>query len=336
MPLENTRDFEKSKVSAGSRDALEKNILATVAYYDALDYPLTSFEIWKYLMRVDYSNDEGFNKEYSLTGIVKILESSDLKSFIKESQGFYFLEGKSGLIEERIKRNKIANLKLKRLRRVVWVLRFIPFVRMIGVTGRLAMKNTEPQSDWDLLVVLRNGKIWSGRTLATLILQVIGKRRHGEKIQDRVCLNYFLTDKSLEIITKDIFSANEYFFMLVLFGCKQFSVFQLKNKWIKKFKPSYCLDETSNLRLVEDSKISKIAREMGEKIFSFEFIENWLRKLERRKIAKNPKTYQEGSLVQASDEALVFLPEPKGPKIFEKFKNRIENLEQHNNSFNLL
>ena len=42
---------------------------------------------------------------------------------------------------------------------IAWVLRFVPFVRMIGVTGGLAMKNANAKSDWDLLLVIKYGKI---------------------------------------------------------------------------------------------------------------------------------------------------------------------------------
>jgi hypothetical protein len=40
----------------------------------------------------------------------------------------------------------------------------------------------------------------------------------------------------------------------------------------------------------------------------------------------NPKTHQEGSMVYANDDALVFLPSPHGPQVFEKFKEKIEQL----------
>ena len=31
-------------------NSLEKSVLATIAYYDVLDYPLTGFEVFKYLI----------------------------------------------------------------------------------------------------------------------------------------------------------------------------------------------------------------------------------------------------------------------------------------------
>lgn len=305
---------------------LIKNILATICYYDVLDYPLTSFEVWKYLIKSGGQEGGGNGQKCSLGEVSKELENSALKNFVEEFQGFYFLKGKRHLIGERIKRGKISVLKIKRLRRVVYLLRFIPFVRMVGVTGRLAMKNAQEESDWDLLTVLKKNRIWTGRTLVTLAAHLLGKRRYGNKIRDRVCLNYFITDDSLEIKTKDLFSANEYSFCFPLFGAEEYKKFQIKNSWIKKNKPNYYIAEQENLKTIKDTKCSRLVRTLGEKLFGWDFLENRLRTWEEKKIMSNPKTHQEGSMVEASDEALIFLPSPQGPKVFEEFKERVNKL----------
>lgn len=307
---------------------ISKNILATVTYYDCLEYPLTSFEVWKYLLQVANSEQAEVEsgKDFSLAEVRRELSGGSLLRYVDERNGFYFLRGRSELPEKRIKNNKISVRKIKRLRRIVWLLRFVPYVRMIGVTGRLAMKNAAVSSDWDLLIVLKAGKIWTGRTLVTLAAQIIGKRRYRNHIKDRVCLNYFITEESLEIATKDMFSAHEYFFMFPVFGQGVYEKFQLKNKWIKKFRPNYNLAEIDNLNLIDNTVIANAIRQAGEWIFDWRALEVWLGRWQRIKIMKNPKTKKAGSLIQASKDALVFLPEPQGPKIFEKFRKKIESL----------
>jgi len=307
-------------------DQLSKNILATIIYYDGLDYPLTAFEVWRYLIRTDYYNQGNALIEVSLLEIMKHLESKELAVFIRQLNGFYFLKERDNLVSKRTANGKISTGKLKRLRRIAWVLRFVPFVRMIGVTGGLAMKNANAKSDWDLLLVIKYGKIWTGRTLITLVTHFLGRRRYGNKIIDRVCLNFFITDQSLEVITKDLFSANEYMFLFPLFGWETYHRFQIKNHWIKGMKPHYGLDEISPLKLLSDSLWSRKIRQLGEKMIGFDLIENILRKIEKKRIMNNPKTHQEGSLVYANDDALVFLPIPHGPKIFEQFKEKVNQL----------
>lgn len=305
---------------------LNKNILATIVYYDGLNYPLTVFEVWKYLIRTDYYVENKQPLETTLAEVAKNLHERTLKEYIESYNGFYFLKGQKHLIEKRLANNKTSVGKLNRLVRISKWLRFVPFVRMIGVTGALAMKNAKVKSDLDLLVVLRSGKIWTGRTFVTFLLHIFKKRRHNKKIADRVCLNFFVTDESLEVITKDLFSASEYMFLFPLYGFPTYERFQIKNQWIKSMKPSYALSEISPLKTFSDSRISKFIRTVGEIILSADWIENNLKNIEKKRIMANPKTHQEGSMVCANDDALVFLPEPHGPKIFEEFKRKIEEM----------
>lgn len=308
-------------------EQLSKNILATIIYYDGLDYPLTSFEVWKYLVRTDYySPNNTAAANITLLEVMKQLEGKELQVFVQQLNGFYFLKGRESLVARRIANGKISSGKLKRLRRVAKMLRYVPFVRMVGVTGGLAMKNANMKSDWDLFIVFKYGKIWTGRTLTTIVAHLMGKRRYDGHIADRVCLNFFVTDQSLEVITKDLFSASEYMFLFPLYGWATYLRFQMKNHWIKNMKPNYAISEIPPLIILEDSFLSKNVRLLGEKIFAPKWIENTLRKFEKKMIMKNPKTHQEGSLVYADDDALVFLPNPHGPKIFEQFKEKVNQL----------
>lgn len=100
---------------------LEKSILSTITYYDTLDYPLTSFEVFKYLVNplhiagfyysgkkiqrdfkkssievgklAPYQNYGAGFSNINLVNIRKILNSKELKKFVKEKNGFYFLKG---------------------------------------------------------------------------------------------------------------------------------------------------------------------------------------------------------------------------------------------------
>jgi len=323
---------------------LSKNILTTLAYYDIMDYPMTSFEIWKYLTAISnfqfprlpkpgtggqaISNKIQNNDEikFSLQDVVKELDSDNLKKLIEEYRGFYFLKGRQSLVEQRIKRNKISESKYRILLRVASVLRLVPYVRMVAVTGRLAMKNADEKSDLDLLIALKHGKIFTGRILVTLIVHLLGKRRYKGKITNRVCLNYFITTKSLGIDLKDLYSASEYFFISPLFGLETFKEFQEKNSWIKNYKINYQEDGHVSQKILPDTYFTKLFRKTGEKLLNFIFIERTLKNWQIKRINRNPKTHQAGSLVTANDSALIFLPSPQGPKIYEKFQEQLSAL----------
>ncbi len=310
---------------------LSKYVLTTLAYYDALDYPMTAFEIWKYLTRMEPI--ETGEEKMTLANVIKELEGDKLRRFICTSEGFYFLRGRENLVKQRLERNKIAEKKLKIAIKIAKILRFVPFVRMVAVSGRLAMKNTEKKSDLDFLIVLKNRKIFTGRLLVTLTVHLLGKRRYGTKIEDRACLNHFLNKKYLEINLKDdfsepeyFFSASEYYFLLPLFGSKTFQKFREKNIWMKKYKVNYGIFEESNLKFVEDFCPAKIIRKIGEKIFQADFIEERLKKWQMERIAKDPRTHRAGSVIIANDKKMVFLPEPQGVKTYEKFCKKLSEL----------
>ncbi len=301
--------------------SLSGNIIATLAYFDAFDQPLTAFEVWKHLTVEDV--DDAKTDPVSLGDVVSALDDKDIRSRVVFQDGFFFLPGREHLIPLRIGAEKIAVGKLRRIRRLARMLRLMPFIRMIGVTGSLAMKKGKHDSDWDFFVVLKTGRIWTGRTLLTGLLQALGKRRHGNRSKDRACLNYFVTEDRLAIPTEDLFSANEYTFLIPLFGRETFQRFELKNRWIARIKPNFLPTEALPLWYACDSEGAKSVRTALERAFDLDALESWLGKWQKQKIMRNPKTRSEGGHIEASDQALVFLPDPHGPRVYEKFRKRL-------------
>ena len=305
---------------------LSQKILTTLTYYDIMDYPMTAFELWKYLIRgQETGNSE--QEKIKLSDIIKELEDEELRKKLEQCCGYYFLKGRKKIVEQRIENNKIAEHKFKKIRKIASIIKFIPFVRMVAVTGTLAMKNTQKSSDLDLLVALKHGHIFTGRSLVTLATHILGVRRYGQKIANRICLNFFITDKSLRINIQDLFSSSEYFFILPLFGYEIFKEFQRANDWIREFRENYIPEELANLKLIKDSFYAKAARKTGETILFPKFIEQKLARWQMKRIENDPRTHMNGSMVMADDNALIFLPSPQGPGVFEKFQSRLKELK---------
>jgi hypothetical protein len=303
---------------------LYKNIIATITYYDVLDYPLTSFEIWKYLIR--HSSDNS-NKIWELSSVIEAMGSKHVRKYIAQKNGLYFLAGRDILINYRRSREYISFIKMKKLQKIVSILRISPFVRTICVTGRLSYYNCEKDSDLDVLIVYKYGHIWVGRFMMVALTQILGVRRYGNKTNNRICLNYHITTESLTVPTQDIFAAHEYTFIIPVFDTGYFEEFCEKNKWIKSFKPHHKCPTIKHELTASDNFFTKNIRKFFEIIYSSKLIERRLRKLQYNKIKKNPKTYKEGSLIMCNNEHLVFLPSPHGPKVFSEYKKRLETLE---------
>lgn len=298
---------------------LSKDIIDTVTYYDVFDYPLSAFEIWKHLLTLQ---EEGVRPS-SYLEVYAALRHEVARGMLSEDRGFYSLSGRSGLSAIRICKEKLSVAKLDRIRRLARLIRLFPYVRFAGATGSLSLKHGDIRSDWDLFVVLRAGKIWTGRVIMTGILLLMGKWRHGRKVRNRACLNYFVTDESLEIGTQDLFSAHEYRFMIPLFNYPLFQKFELKNRWIARFKPNFSLSEIRPIWCADESCRSLVVRRAVESVVDALPIEKLCAQWQKSKIGRNPKTRWEGSYIEATDRALVFLPRPRGPRVYEEFKRRL-------------
>jgi len=305
-------------------DILDKKIFSTIIYYDILEYPLTLLETWKYLMR--HPEEENNEKKISLGKVFERLNLKEANFFLENYQGFYFLKGRKNLVAQRIAREKISQKKIQLVRKLASKLKFSPYVRMIAITGRVAMKNSVPKSDLDLMVVFEKGKIFIGRFFFTILVHLLGKRRYGKKIKNRACLNYFITSDSLEVIYKDIFSSSEYFFILPIFGKETFQKFYEKNRWIEKYKNHYYLFQILESSWIKDSFFSRHFQKMAEFFLGSVWLEKKMENIQMRKIKKNPKTYQKGSAVLANEKMLVFLPQPRGPRIYELYEKNKKRL----------
>lgn len=304
---------------------LHRMILETVAYADVFDYPLTEFEVWKFLLSSDGEGEK--MKSVSFREIREALEGNFVRRRLGRSRGFVFLRGRENLISLRMKRQKIADRNIKGVRRIASILRFFPFVRMVGLTGSLAMKNADRGSDWDFFIVLRSGYIWTGRAAVTALLHLLRLRRHGDKVARRACLNFWVTTHSLEIRLKDIFSSQEYFLLIPLFGERVFAKFQRSNGWMRRFRPNFSVSRIPHESLLFDTVLARWFRSASEVLLAGLRVERLLGVLQRRKIASNPKTQSSEGIIEATDDRLIFLPHPRGPRVFERFRRCISDIE---------
>lgn len=302
---------------------LQKAVLATIAYYDALEYPVTEFEVWKHLLTPE---GEGALAPVSLLAVIQSLNELAATGRIIATDGFYTLAERQKLIVERLRLEKEAVTKLKRASRLMRWCGWVPFVRMLAITGSLSMKRGDKGSDWDFFVVLSDGAIWTGRLLLTAWLELLGQRRHGKEVRDRACLNCYVTDRHMEIPLRDLYSSHEYRFMYPVIGLSTFRSFEIANRWIHRYRPHFSLTEIGPLFARPfSSQLLRLQRFL-ERLFPLAWLEPRLAQFQKKKIERNPKTQIVGSFIEASDQALIFLPEPKGPQIFERFKERLSHL----------
>lgn len=198
--------------------------ITSLLYHDIFDYPLRLGELIKW---------QG-GKGLSIKGNPSVIKKN----------GFYFIEGKEGTIFKRLLRERISLRKLEIARKAGKILRLIPTIKMVAVTGALAMESAGEESDIDLMIVAQKGTLWTTRVLTLIFLDLIGfsRRKYRDKNQkDKLCLNIWLDETSLTWPKKDrnSYTAHEICQVRPLVDKdKTYERFIYSNKWIKDFWPN--------------------------------------------------------------------------------------------------
>lgn len=305
-------------------DPLTRTVLATICYYDALEYALSAFDVWRHLSLEDVNVQPQYRNARTVGEVLIILDTLVRDGRIICANGLYTLPGSTSLIQERQRRNRISTEKLQKMSRAVRLLRYMPFVRMVWVTGRLAMKNAVDTSDWDVLIILKKNHIWTGRFAITILTQIMGLRRTDAHHADHLCLNYWITTESMMISLDDRYSAHEYMTARPLFASINPEAFLHANSWIKKFRPNFDTTILSSPYRVHDTQWTHVVRRSIESILQSISLEHFLKKMQRSKIMHNPKTFQKGSMIIANDDELVFLPSPHSPRVLTAYHQRCQ------------
>lgn len=199
----------------------------TLHYADLFDFPLTAGEIKKFLTEpVDATLEET---------LLRI--STDL--VLIYTDGFYCLPGREGIIELRKKRKVWSEPKLEKAKRVAGVLKFIPWIKLIGITGALALENSDEDDDIDLMIITSSRRLWLTRGLVVTFLLLTGQYRRANKVKDMVCPNLMISEEALEFPDRDLFTAHEIVQMKPIYDREvTYQKFINANRWVFDFLPN--------------------------------------------------------------------------------------------------
>lgn len=85
----------------------------------------------------------------------------------------------------------------------VKLFRFVPFVEFVLAAGSLATGKLHEGSDFDVLVGVRQGRIFIARFFAVIIFRLAGYGRravdHSVGASDKICLNHFVTKNAYKL-----------------------------------------------------------------------------------------------------------------------------------------
>lgn len=171
-------------------DALHRSLLATLAYFDQFDYPLTLLELRRLRLAA-----EGLPTNVALSDVLAAVS----RGGITTQDGLYFLEGRSATVARRKRGYRLAEPKYRKAMRAIRWMRLLPTVRMVAVCNSLALSAAEKESDIDLFMVVRPGFLWITRLLTVGLLALTGQRPDGDDHADTICLSFFVSERALDL-----------------------------------------------------------------------------------------------------------------------------------------
>jgi hypothetical protein len=199
-------------------------ILHTLVYADLFDYPLTAPEIHRFLTRY----------AAPLATIEEHLSHNDLLGQrLGSIDPFWFLAGREHLVDLRQEREAYSQTLWRKARRYGRFIRAIPFVRMVSITGSLAMNNaSSAQDDVDLLIVAARGRVWLARGLVILVVRL------AQQMGTELCPNYVLSEHRLHLDEHSLFTAHELAQLVPLHGLDTYHRLLEDNAWIADYLPN--------------------------------------------------------------------------------------------------
>ncbi|MEK9157826.1 MAG: hypothetical protein AAB638_01420 [Patescibacteria group bacterium] len=308
-------------------------ILATLAYYDGFDYPLSSFELYRYCInpkRLD-ANTKVLN-QISLEDIIKSLDVLVKKGLIVEEGGFYCLKEREGLSTSRIEREKISAQKWRKCLRLGYWLQITPWVRGMFISGSLAMGTVSNNSDFDILVLVEPRRLYITRLFLLGSASLIGARRTKfEAIApDKFCFNHYLTTDSLQITHESLYNAETYSHLFPIdVSQEMIGKFFAENIWINKFVYNFKPIRETIRRTIKPNHFFKGVAKFIETIFNNrlgDVLERQAKEYQHKRIMQNPLTNASGGRIIYTDKELEFHPQSFEKVILGKYNDKIRQL----------
>jgi len=206
-----------------SLSPIKENILATLAYFDMFNYPLTRAEIYLFL-KTKYPY-EAFDDALQC-----LLEGETIYKF----ERFYTLKNNNETILRRNDGNRKAAELIKVAEKVGNILIRFPYVRGIAISGSLSKNFADEFSDVDLFIITAKNRLWIART----VMHCFKKLTFLVNKEHYFCMNYYVDEQQLEIAEKNIYSAIEIGTLIPLQGDLIFEKFYAANVWTRGFLPN--------------------------------------------------------------------------------------------------
>jgi hypothetical protein len=207
--------------ASGRPAEIDRAILRTVLYSSLFQAPLTLTQLHRALMDVGVDRAE----------IRSRLGRAYLAERLEFTGEHVYPSGRGAFVDlQRERRRRTAELLAERrslLRAVTW----LPFVRMVALSGACAHDNATI-ADVDVFLIARRGRAWTVLLAVMLLNRIAGRGRS-------LSVNDIVDEDGLGLRDRDLFTAAEIVGMRPLAGRAAYLDFVEANAWVAERYPNF-------------------------------------------------------------------------------------------------
>lgn len=161
------------------------------------------------------------------------------------------------------KRYGVSRKKLRLAKKRFRLLKFLPWIKFVAVSGSVAFYSAKKQDDIDIFIITSPKRLWIVRGLMLVFFGLLGWRRKfgQDDVKDRFCLNYSVTSEDLNLrqsFEEDFLTALEIVMLEPIFNDDYMDFVIQKNDYIKKYFPRV-FEESAKLVYSKELRIPLLA-----------------------------------------------------------------------------
>lgn len=261
---------EKSRPRAKEK-ACDRAIQKTLSYRAVFSYPVSRFQLYTFLITKKDFEEKFFKK--SLRRLVK-------KDHIKAKDGKYYLPSIRPVSWKL--RDKYSQELLSETKTAIDMLKIIPWIKMLAVSGAVAVNNAAKDDDIDIFIISQKNRLYLTRFFTFLILKITNKYAQGKKQKRKLCCNLYVDETNIkwEKNKRNIYIAHEVLNLHPLIERDEmYFKFIKENSWALKYFKNWQITFPSKFT-DKNSSQSKLV----------DFMESVLRKLQLNYMKKKKTT----------------------------------------------
>lgn len=211
--------------------------------------------------------------KFSRNQIDELVYADLFDSPLKIGQKYYCFPSRKKLIKLRKMREEYSRDKEIIAVEKTNILKKIPSVEAIFLTGSVAVGNAKKDADIDLMVVTSTNTLWITRLFVFTYLKLLRSLRSPKNYQNQICPNIFVDLNHLRVSDESIYTAHEILQAKPLFDRGGIYKKWLKeNEWAKNYLPEIYKVKAKEILESPSMTPTVILAGVQNLLFPFEFL----------------------------------------------------------------